>query len=350
MNTREYEVDTRARPYPFRRLLPPSSLQRLILHLVCAASMSLFAATTATAQTFPAKPVRIISTYPPGITPDIATRLVADKLTKYWNQQVIVESRPGGNGFIAIGALKQAPADGYTLLVVGNAHMAINPHLFKSVPYDPQTDFAPISTLYQAPFFLGVATPGPYKSVRDIVDAASTGADKIAYSSPYVGSPPHFGGAALAHLSKTRMLAVHYKDGPQIYTSVANGDVAFSIATIRSFAPMVDAGKMKVIAVAAPARLTAYPDIPTVEESGGPKGMDVTTWIAFVAPHGTPTAVVDRINADMTRALNEPDLKQRFRDDGVAPSPMSPTSLAELIRSESTVYEKSIKLFGLQAD
>ena len=323
--------------------------RRAMLRVAVATAAGLVTA-SALAQSFPGKPVRIISTYPPGITPDIATRLVADKLTKYWNQQVIVEPRPGGNGFIAISALKQAAPDGYTLLLVGNAHLAINPHLFKSVPYDPVADFSPVSTLYRAPFFVGVATPGPYKTVGDIVKAAAEHPNKVAYSTPYVGSPPHFCGAVLESLTNTTMMPVHYKDGAQIYIAVANGDVAFSVATIRSFAPMVDAGKMKVIAVAAPDRLPGYPDIPTVEESGGPKGMNITTWIGFVAPRGTPPEVVDRINADVSRALNEPDVQQRLKEDGVAPLSLKPAAMTDLIRTENGVYKKAVKDFGLRAE
>ncbi|MDB5965997.1 MAG: tripartite tricarboxylate transporter substrate binding protein [Polaromonas sp.] len=307
-------------------------------------------ATTATAQGFPAKPVRILSAYPPGISPDVTLRLLAEKLGKYWNQPVVVDARPGANGFLAISALKQSAPDGYTLLLLGNAHLAINPYLLKSMPYNVQTDFAPVSTVYQAPFFLGISTSGPYKNVRDIVNGAAANPGKVFYSTPYVGSPPHFGGAALAHLSNTKMVPVHYKDGPAIYTSVATNDVAFSIATIRSFAPMVDAGKMKVIAVAAPARLPAYPDIPTIEESGGPKGMEVTSWVGILAPVNTPPEVVQRISADMARALAEPDIRQRFQADGVVAASSTPPAMAELIRSDGKVYEKAIKLYGMQVE
>jgi tripartite-type tricarboxylate transporter receptor subunit TctC len=303
-----------------------------------------------TAQAFPAKPVRIISAYPPGITPDVALRILSEKLSRLWNQQVLVDARPGGNGFIAVAALKQAPADGYALLFVGNAHLAINPTLLKSVPYNAQADFAPVSTLYQAQFFLGVSAIGPYKNVRDIVTAAAANPGKVFYSTPYVGSPPHFGGAALSHLSSTKLVPVHYKDGPQLYTAVATGEVAFSVATIRSFAPLVDAGKLKVIAVAAPARLAAYPDVPTVEESGGPKGMDVTTWTGIVAPRGTPADVLQRLNVDVTRALADPDLRQRFRDDGIEAWSNTPTAMADLVRSETRVYEKAIQTYGIQAE
>jgi tripartite-type tricarboxylate transporter receptor subunit TctC len=305
---------------------------------------------TAPAQGFPARPVRIISPYPPGITPDIALRLLAKKLSRIWNQQVLVDARTGGNGFIAVGALKQAPADGYTLLFVGNAHLAINPTLLKSVPYNAQADFAPVSTLYQAPFFLGVSTSGLYRNVRDLVAGAAANPGKVFYSTPYVGSPPHFGGAALAHFSNTRMVPVHYKDGPQMYTAVATGEVAFSVATIRSFQPLVDAGKLKVIAVAAPARLAAYPDVPTVEESGGPKGMDITTWTGVVAPRGTPAEIVQRVSADVTRALADADLRQRYRDDGIDAWASTPGAMTELIRSETRVYEKAIQAYGVQAE
>lgn len=326
-------------------------LQRLPLLALSALTGAFLAALPdAGAQGFPNKPVRIISVYPTGISPDIATRVVADKLSRAWNQPVVVESRPGANGFIAINAARQAPADGYTLLLVGNAHMAINPYLFKSVPYDVETDFAPISTLYRAPFFLVVSATGPFKTVQDLIAAARAKPEQVTYSTPYVGSPPHLGGAALAHLTDTKMLAVHYKEGAQLYTSIANGDISFSIGTIGSITPLVKAGKLKILAIAAQLRLAIEPNVPTIEEAGGPKGLVVESWIGLVAMRGTPPEIVRRISEDMEKVMAEPEVKERLRNDGMVATAITRGDLSQLIRSDGKAYSELIKRIGLKAE
>jgi tripartite-type tricarboxylate transporter receptor subunit TctC len=304
-----------------------------IFALLAGAALSLLCL-GAQAQAFPNKPVHLISAYPAGIAPDVAARLVAERLSRTWGQPVILEAKPGANGFIAIGAAKKSAPDGYELLVVGNAHLTINPHVFKTLPYDPETDFVPVSLIYRAPFFIVVAANGPYRSIQDIVAAAKADPQKISYSTPYVGSPPHLGGAMLAALTGTQMLAVHFKDGAQMYTSVANGDVSFSVATSGSALPLVSAGKLKFLAIAAPQRLASQPDVATVKEVGGPAGYEVESWVGFVAPRGTPPEVVRRLSADVATALTDPDLKERYRILGIEPVATTSAEMLQLIRTD----------------
>ena len=308
------------------------------------------AATGAPAQGYPSKPIRIVSVFPTGISPDTAMRIAADKLTGYFRQGVIVEPRPGGNGFIAIGAAKQAPGDGYTLLLLSNANAAINPNLFAAVPYDMEADFVPVSTIYRAPFFLAVSASGPYQTVPQLIAAAKANPDRITYSTPYIGSPPHLGGASLAHLIDARMVAVHYKDGPQIYSSIASGDISFSLGTLGSVAPLTKAGKLKVLAVAAPARFPGEPGIPTIGEAGGPKDLDVESWVGVVAPRGTPPEVARRISESLARALAEPDVVERYRGLGLIPTASTPEQMAQLIREDSRRYRELVKLTGIKAE
>lgn len=286
------------------------------------------------AQTFPAKPVRILSPYPTGISPDIATRLVAERLSARWNQPVVVEPRPGGNGFIAIGAAKRGAADGHELLLVGNAHLTINPHVFKALPYDAEADFMPVALLYRAPFFMTVAANGPYRTLQDLITAARADPQRVAYSTPYVGSPPHLGAALLAQLSGTQMLGVHFREGAQIYTSVANGDVAFTLSTIGSARSLISAGKLRPLLVAAPARLPSEPDVPTAAEAGAPPGFIVDSWVGLVAPRGTPAEVVQRIAADVVAVLAEPSVRDRYRSLGVIGTPVTPVEMSTLIRED----------------
>jgi tripartite-type tricarboxylate transporter receptor subunit TctC len=208
---------------------------------------------------FPSKPVRITSPFPTGLAVDVSIRLIAERLSRSWGQQVIVDARPGGNGLIAIGAVKKAPADGHDLLVVANSYMTINPNLIKGLPYDPEKDFAPVSLVSRAPFFVVASATGPYKSLQDLIAAAKTNPGRVTYSSPGVGSAPHIGGALLAYLSGTQMTAVHFKDSAPMFTSIVNGDVSFIVSTVGSAAPLIKAGKLRYIAAASPARLTWNP-------------------------------------------------------------------------------------------
>ena len=308
------------------------------------------AATGVLAQGYPAKPIRIISAFPTGISPDTAMRIAADKLTGQFKQGVIVEPRPGGNGFIAIGAAKQAPADGHTLLLISNAHAAINPNLFASVPYDMEADFVPVSTIYRAPFFLAVSANGPFQTLPQLIAAAKASPERITYSTPYVGSPPHLAGATLAHLTDTSMLAVHFKEGAQIYSSVANGDVHFTIATLGTLAPLARAGKLKILAIAAPARIPSEPGIPTVAEAGGPRDLHVESWLGLVAPRGTPSEIVRRLNESLVKALAEPDVAERFRGQGLVPTSAAPEEMARLIREDGKRTRDLIKRIGIKAE
>ena len=304
----------------------------------------------ACAQTFPSKPVRIVSPYPSGLTPDIAARAIADRLSKTWGQPVIVEPRPGANGFIAIGAAKKAGPDGHELLLAGQAHLAINPRLFKSVPYDPEKDFAPLSLIYRTPFFVAVSTTGPHKTIPELIAGAKASQRKLSYSSPYIGSPPHLGAALFAHLTGTQMVHIPYKEAAQVYVSVANGDVDWALGSIGSTLPLTKAGKLKLLAIAAKARDPEHPDIPTVAEAGGPAGYEVDTWVSLVAPHGLAPDLVRGISADISAALGDPEVKERFKGIGVDPVSNTPAQLADLVKRDLQAYGEIVKRTGVTAD
>jgi len=314
------------------------------------AALLLLAAWSACAQSFPSKPVKIVSPYPSGLTPDIAARAVAERLSKIWNQPVILEARPGANGFLAIGAVKKVAPDGHELLVAGQAHLAINPRLFKSVPYDPEKDFAPLSLIYRTPFFILVSAAGTYRTVPELIAAAKASQRKLSYSSPYVGSPPHLGGALFAYLTGTQMVHVPYKEAAQIYIAVANGDVDFVLGSVGSSVALRRAGKLKLLALAAKARDPEHPDVPTVEEAGGPAGYEVDTWVSLVAPRGTPAELARRISADIFLALADAGVKERFKGLGVDPVSSTPAELADLVKRDLAAYGDIIKRTGVTAE
>ena len=302
------------------------------------------------AQEFPARPVRILSAYPTGVSPDLAARILAERLGHLWGRTVLVEPRPGANGYLAVNALKKANADGHDLLLVGNAHLTINPTLLKDIPYDAVADFVPVSMIYRAPFFIWVATNAPFRTVGELVAAAQANPERVSYSTPYVGSPPHLGGAMLASFSGTKMLAVHFKEGSQVYTSIANGDVTFALGTTGSTASLAKAGRLRALATGSPQRLPSAPDVPTVREGGGPAGYEIDSWVAIVAPRGTPPAIVRRIGEDVGRALAEPEVRERYRGLGVDAVSNNSSELAELIRVDLRRNAELVKRIGVTAE
>ena len=245
------------------------------------------------AQTFPSKVVKITAPYAAGAGPAIFTRIMADKLSKAWSQPVIVDPRPGGSGFIAIEAVKNATPDGHELLVSSNSHVAINPALYKKLPYDPDKDFVPVAMFYRTPFFIIVSSNGPYQTVPALIAAAKASPGTVSYGSSYVGSPSHLGSAQFEYLTGTKMIHVPFRDQSQMYVGIANGDVGWAFSTLGSALPLIQAGRIKIIAIAAKQRLKTLPDVPTVAEAGGPAGLEVDSWLALMAPRGTPVVAAD---------------------------------------------------------
>jgi tripartite-type tricarboxylate transporter receptor subunit TctC len=302
------------------------------------------------AQVFPSKVVKITTPYSSGSGPDLFTRAFIEQLSKVWSQQVITEPRPGGNGFIAVEAVKKAPPDGYELLILANSHLTINPALFSNVPYDPINDLTPIAGLYRTAFFVVVASNGPYQSVRDLIAAAKANPGKIIYGTPYIGSPAHLGSVIFEHETGTQMTHVPFKDTLQIYTSIANGDVAWSIATAASTAPMVKAGKVRLIAVVAKNRVATNPEVPTLGEAGGPKDLVVEARLVLLGPRGMPQGLVQKINADSQKALSTPEMRKRIDNLGFEPYHATPGEISEGIRSELKTNAEVIKRVGAKAD
>jgi tripartite-type tricarboxylate transporter receptor subunit TctC len=295
------------------------------------------------AQTFPTKPVRIITPFPVGSGPEGVARLVADKLSKAWGQPVTVENRPGGNGFIAIDTFKRGATDGTDLIQLDNVHLTAYPHLFKKLPYDIKNDFDVLLPLFKTYFFFTAATDSKYKNVADIIVDAKANPGKLNYGSWSVGNPVHLGSALFETVTGTEMQHVIYKETSQLYTGVATGELSFALGTSATAGPLYRAGRIKFLAIAAPNRLAAYKDIPTVAEAGGPKDFEVSGWTAIAAPKGLPKAIADKINSDITKALAEPDVKEKFVSFGYESFTPSRDQFTQFIQAESVKQQNVIQ-------
>lgn len=301
------------------------------------------------AQSFPTQTVRIISPFPTGSGPDVVARLVAEKLTASWKQSVVVDSRPGGNGFLAIGAAKQAAPTGYNLLLADVGHLAISPSLFKKLPYDPKNDFIPVGGVFKTSFFIVVGANSPIHTAKDLIAAAAT-PGKITYGSTSVGSPPHLGAAQLEAASGTRMTHVPYKETSQLNMAVSTGEVDWAMGSLAASGPLLKAGKVRFIAIADGTRSASLPDLPTLEESGGPKGVKARSWVALMAPKGTPAAVISALNQSLNDVLKQPEISEKFMNFGFVPDPMTPSALGNLIDSDTVGYAIMVKRTGASAD
>jgi len=310
----------------------------------------LAAMTPAAAQTFPSKMVTLTAPYSAGAAPAVFSHVIADKLAAAWGVPVIVDARPGGSGFIAIEAVKKAAPNGHDLLVVSNSHVAINPALYKKLPYDPEKDFVPVAMFYRTPFFLVVSTSGPYSSVPALIAAAKANPETVSYGSSYVGSPSHLGSAEFEFLTGTKMIHVPFRDQSQMYVSIANGDVGWAFSTLGSALPLMQAGHIKLLAIAAKQRLKTLSEVPTLAEAGGPPTLEVDTWLALVAPRGTPPDVVRKINADVNKALADSEVKQLLQQFGFEAAPGTPEQFAEVIRADAKKYAEIVRRTGATAD
>lgn len=300
-------------------------------------------AAPAAAQQFPGKPVKTIIPYSAGSGPDTVIRLVGEKLSRSWGQQLIVENRPGGNGWIAIDAAKKSPPDGYTLLQLDDTHMALQPHIYTKLPHDPAKDFEPVAPLYRTYFFVVVPANSEWKSMADLVAAAKAKRGGLTYGTWGIGSVGHVGTAMLEAATGTQMTHVPFKELPQLYGSVANGEVAWAYGTAATAGPLYRAKKVKFLALAAPKRLVGYPDIPTVSEAGGPANLEVKAWVGLLAPRGTPKPIIERINADVAKALAEPDVRERLAEVGFEPFSAAPGAMGDAMAADSRKFAEVVK-------
>ena len=311
----------------------------------------LAASSAAQAQAFPTKVVKITAPYSAGAAPSVFLHVVADSLSRIWGQQVIVDSTPGASGFIAIGEVKGAVPDGYSLLAMANSHVAINPALYGAkLPYDPVNDFVPVAMFFYTHFFITVSTSGPYQSVPALIAAAKATPGKLSFGSSYVGSPSHLGAAEFEHLTGTRMIHVPFKDQSQMYVQIANGDLSWAFSTLGSALPLIRAGRIKLIAVGAAERDKAAPDVPTIGEAGGPQGLVVDSWIGLFAPRGTPPAIVQTLNAGVNQALATQQVLDRLKTFGFQGAPVTPDHFAEVIRTDQKRYAEIVRRTGATAN
>ena len=301
----------------------------------------------ARAQTWPARPVRLVVPYAPGGPTDAVARLVADQLSKLWAQQIVIENRGGAGTNIGAEAVARSDPDGYTMLV-GSAALAVNRNLYRSLSYDAVADFAPVSLVCGFSFFMVVPASSPARSVKEFIAFAKENRGKVTFASPGTGSPPHLGGELFKSMTGIEMTHVPYRGaGPALNDLFAGRvDVIFVSGTATE---QIKGGKLRGLAFSGTSRSTAMPDIPTVAEAGVP-GFELSSWYGFFVPAKTPRAIIDKMNADTIAALAEPRIRSRLEQLGYAVDGSSPETLATLLKSEIDKWAPIIKAANISPE
>ena len=309
----------------------------------------LAAAPMAGAQAYPTHAVKLIVPFPPGGPLDATGRLVAQKLTEAWGQSVVVENKPGAGGNIGADLVAKSAPDGYTILLGALSTHAVNPSLYAAMPYDAIRDFAPITLLATTPNVLVVNPALPVDSVRELVAWARANPGKLSFASGSNGSAGHLAGELFKVDTGIDVVHIPYKGSAPATQALLAGDVAFMFDNLASATPLVKAGKLKALAVTTAERSRLAPDLPTMAEAGVP-GFDISTWYGLLAPAGTPKDVIARWNADVTRILNAPDVRERLAAQGAEAAPTTPEAFAAFIRREMTKYARIVKASGAKVD
>jgi len=312
-------------------------------------ALVVFCAAPAQAQPYPGKPIHILVPYAPGGITDIAARIVGAKLTETWGQQVVVENKPGGNGFIAMTAGAKAAPDGYTLVMVTVGDVAINPAMFKEMPYDVERDLAPIAMVSDAPMVLAANADAPFKSVADAIAAAKAQPGRISVATPGNGSVNQIVLEWMALNAGTQFQHIPYKGGAPAAAALAAGDIPLGVLASSSVAPHVKSGRVRVLAVTMGKRSTLNPEWPTLQQEGV-KDVDASNWTALFAPKATPQPVIDKLNAEVVKILHMPDVKERFAGGGVDTIPSSAAELDARVKQEAERFRAIVQKANIRPD
>ena len=301
------------------------------------------------AQEYPTKPIRLVITYPPGGNTDLVGRALALKLGEFMGQQVVVDNRGGAGGVLGSMITAQSAPDGYTIMLGTSAGMVINPLLSRKLTYDPVRDFAPVSMVVIVPQLLVINPQLPVKNVRELIAFAKAKPGYLNAGSSGVGTPNHFGTELLKWLAGVDIVHVPYKGGAPALTDLLGGQIQMAFSSVPAVLPHIKAGRLVALGVGSAKRSPALPNIPTIAEAGVP-GYEYTTWYGVFAPAKTPRTLIARLNTEIVKAMETPDIKDRFTALGGDPDPGTPEELRAYMANESAKWAKIIKAANIRIE
>lgn len=321
---------------------------------VFAAAALACAATTAFAQAYPSRPVTFIVPFSPGGGTDITARVVAGKLTQNWAKAgsagtVVVDNRAGAGGMLGADAVAKAKRDGYTLLIANVGTQSINPYLYPKLPYDHEKAFAPVSLICELPFVMMGSQAFAPKTVKEVIEYAKANPGKLTYGSSGIGGSPHLTAELLQSLTGTKWTHVPYKGGAPAMVDLIGGQINVLIVSVLESSGNIKAGKVKGLAVTHAKRNQALPEVPTIAEAGVPGG-ESGSWIALLAPAGTPAAIIERLNADVRAVVADPEVREKLIGQGAVPQTGSPAELQALIDADAKRYGRIIREQGIKVE
>jgi len=323
-------------------------MTRSIPRAIALVMLLAFAGAALAQAPYPQRPIRLVVPFAPGSGTDIVARTLAPRLAESMGQQVVVDNRTGAGGIIGTEIVAKAAPEGYTILFALSSH-AINASLYSKLPYDTRKDFAPVTQLISGPLLL-VANPAlPVGSAKELVAYVKANPGKLSYASGGIGSPPHLAGELLKSMAGLDLVHVPFSGGLPALTATVSGQTALYFAGTASAMPFVKPGRLKGLAVTGLKRSSMLPDTPTMIEAGV-AGYEIDQWYAILATAGTPRAVIERLHAELARALKAPDTRERLLGMGVEPVGSSPAEFTAYLDAELTKYAKVVKASGARVD
>ncbi len=326
---------------------------RSLLHVsacvTAAAMLSLAAPTSALAQSYPSKPIRLICPFPPGGAVDIASRAIANELSKTIGQQVVVENKPGAGGNIGGAEAARAAPDGYTIFMTTSGINAINPALYSKMPFDPNKDLAPVSALVSLNNVLVLHPSVTAKSVTEIIAMAKAQPGKMTYASSGSGTSIHMSGEMFKHLTKVDILHIPYKGSSPALTDLLGGQVMMMFDNIPSALPHIKSGKLRALATSGARRDATLPDLPTIAEAGV-AGYESGVWFGLLVPAGTPREIVAKLNAEAVKGTKSPEFVKRMTDLGYNIIGSTPEQMTEMLKTEVNTWGPIVKASGAKAE
>ncbi len=319
-----------------------------MLHKIIIAAVTAFSVIApVAAQNYPNRPVRFIVPFAPGGNTDVQGRLIAQKLTETWNQQVVVDNRAGAGGTVGVEMLAKAPADGYTIALASFGNILVGPSLFPKLGYDPLKDLAPVVLVSLPPGLLVVNPALPVKNVSDLIAYAKANPGKLNYGSAGNGTWNHLFAEHFKALTGIQMTHIPYKGANPAVTDVMGGQIQLSFAPFPAALPQIKSGRLRVLGVTSAQRSPVLPEVPTVAESGLP-GYSAATWFAVLAPANTPTSVIAKLNKDINAVLARPEVKAAFAADGTEPAGGTPEQLRESMRTGIKQWGELVRNLGVK--
>jgi tripartite-type tricarboxylate transporter receptor subunit TctC len=299
-------------------------------------------------QTYPGKPVRFIVPFPPGGPVDTTARGFTHKLSEYWGQQAIVDNRAGAGGIVGAEIAAKSPADGYTVFVC-SIHHSVLPGLKPGLPYDIEKDFVPVTFAAMFPIILVAHPSVPAKTIPELIAYAKKNPGKLAFGSAGTGGGTHLAGELFKAQAGVDLLHVPYKGSAPAMTDLLGGQVQLMFSDAPTALPHIKSGRVRALGVASPKRSSLAPDVPTIAESGV-KGYEAYSWAGVVVPAGTPAPIVAKLNADITKALSQPDVKKRLFEEGAEAMPTTPEQFGKMLKAEIAKWTKVVKDANIKAD